>query len=164
LPKKLHPTVKFFDPLGLSDQDFWSLGNEATYVGWLRQSRSNLQPHYNGRICRLRGQLISFSRGFQTLGGARILPLTLPQAQWDAIPKNAKYRFSASLAFWKSGTNLVAVECFSLYQRTATGSSFVQSFRDKVHPVLDLYDPLGFNKNIADVKNADSLPKPTMDD
>mgnify|MGYP000568150002 CR=1 FL=1 len=35
--EQLNPNVKFFDPLALSKQDFWSLGNEAT-IGWLRQS------------------------------------------------------------------------------------------------------------------------------
>jgi hypothetical protein len=50
-------------------------------------------------------------------------------------------RFSASLAFWKSGTNLVAVECLTHHTKgRQLKVPFVPS-RDKVHPVLDLYDP-----------------------
>jgi hypothetical protein len=37
LAEEVNPVVKFFDPLALSQEDFWGLGNEAT-IGWLRQS------------------------------------------------------------------------------------------------------------------------------
>ena len=37
LAQKLNPVVKFFDPLNLSEQEFWGTSNEAT-IGFLRES------------------------------------------------------------------------------------------------------------------------------
>jgi hypothetical protein len=37
IAQKANPTVKFYDPLNLSDKNFWNQGNEAT-IGFLRQS------------------------------------------------------------------------------------------------------------------------------
>ena len=37
IAEKANPTVKFYDPLNLSDKNFWGQGNEAT-IGFLRQS------------------------------------------------------------------------------------------------------------------------------
>jgi hypothetical protein len=37
LATKANPTIKYYDPLNLADQDFWGKGNEAT-IAWLRQS------------------------------------------------------------------------------------------------------------------------------
>ena len=37
LATKLNPAVGYWDPLKLSDMDFWGQGEEAT-IGWLRES------------------------------------------------------------------------------------------------------------------------------
>lgn len=37
IAEKANPTVKFYDPLNLAEQDFYGFGNEAT-IGWLRHS------------------------------------------------------------------------------------------------------------------------------
>lgn len=34
---KANPTLKFYDPMNLAEQDFWGFGNEGT-IGWLRHS------------------------------------------------------------------------------------------------------------------------------
>jgi len=35
--EKLNPLVKFYDPLGLADAEFWGLSNEQT-IGFIRES------------------------------------------------------------------------------------------------------------------------------
>ena len=37
LAKKLNPTIGFYDPLNLSEADFWNQGSEAT-IGFLRHA------------------------------------------------------------------------------------------------------------------------------
>ena len=37
IAEKANPVVKFYDPLNLSEADFYGMGNEAT-IGFLRQS------------------------------------------------------------------------------------------------------------------------------
>lgn len=37
LAKKLNPVLGFYDPLGLSSDEFWGQSNEAT-IGFLRES------------------------------------------------------------------------------------------------------------------------------
>ena len=37
LAKELNPTIGFYDPLNLSDGEFWDQSNEAT-IGWLRHA------------------------------------------------------------------------------------------------------------------------------
>jgi hypothetical protein len=37
IAQKANPTVGFYDPMGLSEKDFWGKGNEAT-IAFLRQS------------------------------------------------------------------------------------------------------------------------------
>jgi hypothetical protein len=58
----------------------------------------------------------------------------------ECYPYNNQPFESLGRAWWRS-------DAPSLYQRTATGK--VQSFRDSVHPVLELYDPFDTNKNMA---------------
>ena len=86
----------------------------------------------------------------QTLAGAAHPSADLsPEQQWDAIPVGAKWQIFAlisALELWD--------ECGGGYLPHYTNGrkpgqypSFGK-FRDAVHPVFDLYDPFGFNKNM----------------
>lgn len=66
---KCNPTVGFYDPMGLAEQDFWGKGNEAT-IGFLRQSEIK-----HGRIAMFAfvGYIVQSNFVFpwaQTLAGA----------------------------------------------------------------------------------------------
>ncbi len=37
IAEKANPVIKFYDPMNLSEADFWDQGSEAT-IGWLRQA------------------------------------------------------------------------------------------------------------------------------
>ena len=154
LAEKSNPILKYYDPLNLASADFWGLGNEAT-IGWLRHSEIK-----HGRIAMFAfvGYCVQSNFVFpwaQTLAGTPHPSADLaPEAQWDAIPLGAKWQIFAvisALELWD--------ECGGGYLPHYTkGRKPGQYpnfglFRDNVHPVLDLYDPFGFNKNMAeDVK------------
>ena len=98
LAQKANPTVKFYDPLSLADQNFWDRGNEAT-IGWLRQSEIK-----HGRIAMFAfvGYITQSNFVFpwpQTLAGDAHPSIDLsPEAQWDAIPEGAKWQIFGVIA------------------------------------------------------------------
>jgi hypothetical protein len=155
LAQKLNPAVKFFDPLSLADDDFWDMGNAAT-VGWLRQAEIK-----HGRIAMFAfvGYCVQSNFVFpwaQTLAGAPHPSADLsPEAQWDAIPDNAKWQIFGIiglLEFWDEMGGGGELPHYTNGRQPGKYPSF-QNFRNKVHPVLNLYDPFGVTANMApDVK------------
>jgi len=148
LAAKANPIVKFYDPLGLADQNFWNKGNEAT-IGWLRQSEIK-----HGRIAMFAFVGYCVQSNFvlpwpQTLAGAAHPSVDLaPEAQWDAVPLGAKWQIFAvisALELWD--------ECGGGYLPHYTKGRKPGEypnfglFRDNIHFVLDLYDPFGLSKN-----------------
>merc|ERR1719253_1188287 len=151
LAVKCNPQVGFYDPLSLADKDFWGMGNEET-IGFLRQSEIK-----HGRIAMFAfvGYIVQSNVVFpwsQTLAGTpHPSPDLSPEQQWDAIPLGAKWQIFAvisALELWD--------ECgggsLPHYMRGRQPGKYpsFQLFRDNVHPVFDLYDPFGFNKNMSE--------------
>jgi len=151
LAQKANPTIGFYDPLALAEKDFWGKGNEAT-IGFLRQSEIK-----HGRIAMFAfvGYIVQSNFVFpwaQTLAGAAHPSAELsPEAQWDAVPLGAKWQIFgviSALELWD--------ECgggtLPHYMNGRKPGQFptFSLFRDNVHFVLDLYDPLGFNKKMSE--------------
>merc|ERR1712018_706527 len=76
-----------------------------------------------------------------------------PEAQWDAIPVDAKWQI------------LFVIACLELWDETGGGRDAhymrgrqagkyptFQAFRDDIHFILDLYDPFGFFKKMTQEK------------
>merc|ERR1740124_2156237 len=73
-----------------------------------------------------------------------------PEAQWDAMPANAK---------WQIFTVIAALEVWdecgggddTHYMRGRTAGKYpsFKNFSDNAHPVLNLYDPFGLNKKMS---------------
>jgi len=147
----LNPVVKFYDPLNLSDQDFWGKGNDAT-IGWLRQSEIN-----HGRIAMFAfvGYIVQSNFVFpwaQTLDGApHPSPDLVPEAQWDAIPEAAKWQIFGVISMLELWDECGGGGAFPHYTKGRQPGKYppFTLFRDNVHFVLDLYDPFGFNKNMS---------------
>jgi len=151
LATKLNPTLKFYDPLNLADADFWAKGNDAT-IGWLRQSEIK-----HGRIAMFAfvGYCVQSNFVFpwpETLAGAAHPSVDLsPEAQWDAVPVGAKWQIFAvisMLELWDECGGGGVLPHYTKGRQPGKYPSF-QPFRDAVHPVFDLYDPFGFNKNMS---------------
>jgi hypothetical protein len=89
----------------------------------------------------------------QTLAGAPHPSADLvPEAQWDAVPLGAKWQIFAvisALELWDECGGGGALPHYTKGRQPGKYPPFTL-FRDNVHPVLDLYDPFGFNKNMSD--------------
>jgi len=150
MAKDLNPIVGFYDPLALSDADFWGQGNEAT-VGFLRHSEIK---HGRVAMAAFVGYIVQSNFHFpwaQTLAGAAHPSTDLsPEAQWDAVPMGAKWQIFAvisMLELWdECGGG--SMDHYMKGRQPGKYPTF-QLFRDNVHFVLDLFDPFGFSKNMS---------------
>jgi hypothetical protein len=149
LAEKCNPIVKFYDPLGLADANFWGQSEEAT-IGFLRHSEIK-----HGRIAMFAfvGYIVHSNIHFpwaQTLNGDMPPSLDLsPEAQWDAVPELGKIQIMLLIfcleAFDENGGGGQLPHYMS--GRKAGQYPSFQPFRDNVHFILDLYDPSGLGKN-----------------
>mmetsp|Transcript_40872 Transcript_40872/g.49083 ORF Transcript_40872/g.49083 Transcript_40872/m.49083 type:complete len:246 (+) Transcript_40872:152-889(+) len=152
---KLNPVINFYDPMNLAEMDFYDQGNDAT-IGFLRHAEIK---HGRVAMAAFVGYIVQSNVVFpwaQTLAGDPFpSPSIGPEAQWDAIPELAKWQIFlliGALEFWDEFTG-------DHYMRGRTAGKYpsFQPFRDNVHFVLDLYDPLGFNKKMSDEKKEKRL-------
>lgn len=152
IAEKANPIVKFYDPLNLAEQDFFGFGNEAT-IGWLRQSEIK-----HGRVAMFAfvGYIVQSNCIFpwpETLAGAAHPSKDLlPEAQFDQIPLGAKWQIFAVISLlelWDECGGGGELPHYTQGRKPGQYPSF-QLFRDNVHWVLNLYDPLGLNKKMTE--------------
>jgi len=155
LAKGLNPILGFYDPLNLADADFWQKGDAAT-VGFLRQAEIK---HGRVAMAAFVGYCTQSNFVFpwaNTLEGAPFPGTDLsPEQQWDALPGNAKWQIIfviGLLELWDEAKGGDPER--SHYMKGGRPGDYpsFQLFRDEVHPVLDLYDPFGFNKKQSQEK------------
>jgi len=151
LAKGLNPTIGYFDPISLGNADFWEQGNEAT-IGFLRHAEIK-----HGRVAMAAFVGYCVQSNFvwpwaNTLAGDSFPGTELsPEQQWDAFPVTGRRQIIfviALLEIWdeiKGGD-----ESRKHYMRGGRPGDYpsFQSFRDDIHPVLDLYDPFGLFKKM----------------
>jgi hypothetical protein len=153
---KLNPVVKYYDPMGLSDGDFYDLGEEGT-VGFLRHSEIK---HGRVAMAAFVGYCVQSNFIFpwpQHLDGTTGPSIDLsPEQQWDAIPEAAKWQIFTLIAFleiWDECSNLQGIPHYTKGRMPGKYPS-LQPFRDNIHFALDLYDPFGKSKNRPEEKKA----------
>ena len=103
LAKELNPTVGFYDPLGLSSQNFWGKSEEET-IGFLRHAEIK---HGRVAMAAFSGYVVQ-ANGFHwpwamTMDGRSFDVAGSPPEQWDAIPLNAKLQIVAFVGFLELG-------------------------------------------------------------
>ena len=105
LAGKLNPAIKFFDPLNLSEQEFWGTSNEAT-IGFLRESEVK-----HGRIAMFAfvGYIVH-ANGItwpwaMTLAGDPFPQVSSAPEAWDAIPEAAKWQIIMFVGFLEYVSN-----------------------------------------------------------
>jgi hypothetical protein len=149
-----NPIVKFWDPLGLSEQDFWKFEDRSQTIGFLRHAEIK---HGRVAMAAFVGYCVQSNFVFpwkQTLAGASHPSTDLsPEQQWDAVPQGAKWQIFfviSMLELWDEcgGGDL---DHYTAGRKPGQYPSF-KAFTDQVHPVLDLYDPFGFSKGMSDEK------------
>lgn len=165
LAPKLNPIVPFWDPLSLTDIDFYDMGQDAS-IGFLRHAEIK---HGRVAMAAFVGYCVQSNWHFPwaMMRDGTPFPSTdlSPEAQWDAIPQTAKWQIFtviAALELWdeSSGgeayTDEKKMVHYTQGRKPGQYPSF-QLFRDNVHWVLDLYDPFGFNKKMSDEKKEERL-------
>lgn len=150
LAVKSNPALKYYDPLSLADADFWGSGEDAT-IGFLRHSEIK-----HGRIAMFAFVGYCVQSNFvwpwpMTTAGDSFPSADLaPEAQWDALPSAAKWQIFgviAALEIWDECSGGEGSHYMSGRQPGAYPP--FKLFRENVHWVMDLYDPLGMNKKMS---------------
>eukprot|EP00587_Corethron_hystrix_P010075 CAMPEP_0113309612 /NCGR_PEP_ID=MMETSP0010_2-20120614/7584_1 /TAXON_ID=216773 ORGANISM="Corethron hystrix, Strain 308" /NCGR_SAMPLE_ID=MMETSP0010_2 /ASSEMBLY_ACC=CAM_ASM_000155 /LENGTH=235 /DNA_ID=CAMNT_0000164895 /DNA_START=181 /DNA_END=888 /DNA_ORIENTATION=+ /assembly_acc=CAM_ASM_000155 len=140
--EKLNPLVKFYDPLGLADAEFWGLSNEQT-IGFIRESEVK-----HGRIAMfafvgyiVHANHITWPWPMQLDGTPFPTVDSAPEA-WDAIPDVAKWQIFTVIGFleiWREAA------CETHYMNG--GKIGEMPATPPWHP--NLFDPLGRSKNLT---------------
>jgi len=148
LGKKLNPLVGFYDPLGLSDAEFWGYSNEAT-IGFLRHAEIKHSRvamfAFVGYIAHANG--IKWPYPMQ-LDGSPFPDNTNPPALWDEISIQAKYQIFALIAFleWWSEISTDTNKHYMAGGRPGDYPDFTTGEGSIPHPVpFNFFDPFGGN-------------------
>jgi hypothetical protein len=156
----------FWDPLKLSEQNFWSQGNEAT-IGFIRHAEIK-----HGRVAMaafvgycVQANGIHFP--WDIAGGkladeadrisyASLSALANPADQWDAVPAAGKLQILGTILLLE----WVGESGSQHYMRGGKPGYYpsLKEAKNIPHPVpLDLYDPFGFFANDSAEKKARGL-------
>jgi len=147
--EKLNPLVKFYDPLGLSDQEFWGLSNDQT-IGFLRESETK-----HGRIAMfafvgyiVHANHITWPWPMQLDGTPFPQVDTAPEA-WDAIPDVAKLQIFTVIGF------------FEFWRESAVDKHYMNGGKIGEFPAFpghpNLFDPIGLSKGLTDEQREKKL-------
>ena len=164
LAKQLNPVVGYFEPMGLGKASYTFLGdsvsNEAS-IGWLRHAEIK---HGRVAMAAFVGYCVQSNFHFpwaQTLEGGMHPSIDLsPEQQWDACPFEAKAQIIAlvgALEFWDElGGGFEGTDTLPHYTKGRKPGQYpsFQNFRDNIHLVIDLYDPLRLTKNKSEESKA----------
>ena len=140
LAKELNPTVGFYDPLGLSSQNFWGKSEEET-IGFLRHAEIK---HGRVAMAAFSGYVVQ-ANGFHwpwamTMDGRSFDVAGSPPEQWDAIPLIGKVQIITFVGMLESYGEL-------LPQHYTKGgvpgySPPIKGARPEI--LLNLWDPFNF--------------------
>ncbi|CAB9497747.1 Fucoxanthin-chlorophyll a-c binding protein [Seminavis robusta] len=155
LAAKCNPVVKYFDPLNIGD------GDEAT-IAWYRHSEIK---HGRVAMAAFVGYCVQSNFVFpwaQTMAGDAHPSIDLtPEAQWDAIPFLAKAQILAFVGFlemWDESGAGGLLPHYTAGRKPGQFPEFKSDGKDSfLHPVLNLYDPFGFRKNLSAEKKERGL-------
>jgi len=165
LAVKLNPKVGFWDPLSLSEGNFWDAGEEAT-VGFLRHAEIKhgrvAMAAFVGYIVQANGAYFPWALTSSGVNFADISAAGSPPEQWDALPTLSKVQILLAISF---------LELFgeASYLHEAQGEKhymmggkpgFYPSIKNAgvPHPVpFDLYDPFDLAKKNTPEKKAKGL-------
>jgi|EP00519_Triparma_laevis_P013709 hypothetical protein len=159
LAEKANPIVKFYDPMNLSDGDFYDWGNEAT-IGWLRQAEIK-----HGRVA-----MFAFVGYIVHANGIHWpWPMNLEGGQWPTgnsapeiwdnmgtAPKWQIFAVISALELWdECGGGMLPH--YTQGRKPGQYPPF-DVLRETIgHPIFNLYDPFNLAKNMSEEKKANRL-------
>jgi len=152
LAVKLNPVVKFWDPLSLASSDGAGVGNtQEEAIGWLRHAEIKhgrvAMAAFVGYIVQANGIHFPWATSLNGMTYADISAAGSPQAQWDAVPTNAKWQIFGFISMLEVWGECMMDKHYMKGGKPGQYPSF-GPLRDEIgHPTLDLFDPFGFSKN-----------------
>jgi len=158
LAKKLNPIVGFYDPLNLSEAEFWGQTNEQT-IGFLRHAEIK-----HGRVAMFGfvGYIVH-ANGIRwpwpmMLDGTPFPEGNNPPVLWDQIPDNSKWQIFGLILFLELWSE-ISTDDHKHYMRGGKPGDFPDfDVVDLPHPVpFNLFDPFGLSKRASDEKKARGL-------
>jgi Chlorophyll A-B binding protein len=152
LAKKLNPLVGFYDPLRLSDANFWGFGQEAT-IGWLQHAEIK---HGRVAMAAFVGYCVQCNFNWpwaMTLDGTPFPSheRLSPPEQWDALPLAGKLQILLFIGFLEWYSELSpgkGAETGLLHYTKGGVPGKYPSFKGVPHWAPDLYDPLGLARRM----------------
>jgi len=150
----LNPAVKYFDPLNLAEGQFWQLDNEAT-IGFLRQAEIK---HGRVAMAAFVGYCVQSNYHWpwdMTMSGESFPSIDLsPEAQWDAIPLQAKWQIILFVAALEWYDEMISLMDGGVHYTNGGKPGLYPKFNDKASLTLNLYDPLGISRKKTDEQKA----------
>jgi hypothetical protein len=174
LAKKLNPAVGYYNPLHLGEgpsSGFGQIGSLAKYdgqeaaIGFLRHAEIK-----HGRVAM--AAFVGFCVQSVTyfpwdiangISYAQIAAAGSPPAQWDALPTSGKLQILLTIGFlelWGEGSTVLAGDGEKHYMKGGKPGYYpsFDLFREYVHPLpIDLWDPVGFTKNLPPERKENAL-------
>jgi len=161
LASELNPVVGYWDPLKLSEAEFWDNTNEET-IGFLRHAEIK-----HGRVAMaafvgylVQSQHLTFPwtpyPGFDAAANAAMSP---PE-QWDALPYNGKLQILLFIGFleWWSEIRVDGTSHYMKGGKPGYFPDFDAAPEQLPHWIgLNLYDPFKWSKKMTDEKKAARL-------
>merc|ERR1719326_2063326 len=154
LAEEQNTALGFWDPIGLSKQNFWDQGNEAT-IGFLRRAEIKhgrvAMAAFVGYCIQANGIYFPWAitggplSSGETTMFADIAAAGSPPEQWDAVPTAAKLQilFFIFLLEWIGETSDGSVPHYMRGGKPGYYPS-LKGAKQVPHPVpYDLYDPFG---------------------
>jgi len=153
--QKLNPVVGFFDPLNLSEGEFWGDSNAAT-IGFLREAEIK-----HGRVAMFGfvGYIVHANGiHWPTKGPWDSIPTDIsPQEMWDLTPEVAKWQIILTigfLEFWRENAYVLKEDGEAHYMRGGKPGYF-PTFDQLPHPVpFNLFDPFKLSAKASPEKKA----------
>merc|ERR1711972_348790 len=150
--------VQYWDPLKLSEQEFWGESNDAT-IGFLRHAEIKhgrvAMAGFVGYCLHENGIRWPFPLSTSLPDYSSFAGLSAP-AVWDATPLASRLQILGAiglLEFWGEFSPRLITEGTAHYMRGGKPGYF-PTFGE--YP-LSLYDPFGFNDNLTEEEKANKL-------